>query len=146
MERHCIYSVTSGKRLRWISSKNRNHFDKCLKWMWSRCWFPGSLVALRWRHKEHQGVLNHQPLDCLLNIMVELTSKEISKVRVTDPLWGDSAGDRWIPVAKGVLLALCEGNLPMTRGIPSQKTRKMLPFHDGIMCKPERIYSCVVTS
>ena len=32
---------------------------------------------------------------------VQATIKEPSKLRVTGPLWGESTGDRWIPITKG---------------------------------------------
>ena len=49
---------------------------------------------------EPYGVLNHQPLNCLFNILFWLTSKKISKFPS---------------------LALCEGNPPVTGGFPSQR-------------------------
>ena len=32
-----------------------------------RC--SGNFQSLRWRHNEHDGVSNHQPIDCLLNCL-----------------------------------------------------------------------------
>ena len=45
--------------------------------------------------------LNHQPFDYWLNWLFRLTSKEISKIRITGPFWGESTGHRWIPLTKG---------------------------------------------
>ena len=39
--------------------------------------------ALQWRHKEHEGVSNHQPHDCLPNRLSRRRSKKTSKRRVT---------------------------------------------------------------
>ena len=43
----------------------------------------GSLHALQWLHNEHDGVSNHQRLDCLLNRLFRPRSKKTSKLRVT---------------------------------------------------------------
>ena len=45
-------------------------------------------APLRWRHNEHDGVSNHQPLECLLECLFRRRSNETSEIRVTD---------RWIP-------------------------------------------------
>ena len=72
-------------------------------------WLP----ALQWRYNEHDGVSNHQRLDCLPNRLLKRRSNETSKLRVT---------------------GLCEGNLPLTVEFPAQRvTRKMFPFDDVIM-------------
>ena len=68
---------------------------QCVRWQHS------TLFALQWRHDEHDGVSNHRRLDCLLNRLSRLRSKETSKLRVT---------------------GLCEGNPPVTGGFPSQRS------------------------
>ena len=55
--------------------------------------------SLRWRHNEHDGVPNHQPLDCLFNCLFMCRSKETSKLRV---------------------IGLCAGNSPVTGEFPAQ--------------------------
>ena len=62
------------------------------------CW--GNVYALPWRHNEHDGVSNHQPHDCLLNLLFRGRSKKISKLRVT---------------------GLCAGNSPVTGEFPTQR-------------------------
>ena len=57
-------------------------------------------IALQWRHNDHDCVSNHQPHDCLLNLLFRRGSKKTSKLRVT---------------------GLCEGNPPVTGGFPSQR-------------------------
>ena len=57
--------------------------------------------ALAWRHYERHGVWNHWQIDCLLNRVFRLTSKETSHARVTGPLWWESDGDWWISLTKG---------------------------------------------
>ena len=56
--------------------------------------------TLQWRHNEHDGVSNHRRLDCLLNRLFRCRSKKTSKLSIT---------------------GLCEGNLPVTGGFPSQR-------------------------
>ena len=46
-------------------------------------------------------VLNNRLLDCLFNILFSLTSKKISMLRITGPLWGESSDHRWIPCSNG---------------------------------------------
>ena len=41
------------------------------------------LLALQWRHSEHDGVSNHQSINCLLNRLFRRRSKKTSKLRVT---------------------------------------------------------------
>ena len=55
--------------------------------------------SLQWRHNERDGVSNHRRLDCLLNRLFRHRTKKTSKFHVT---------------------GLCEGNLPVTSGFPSQ--------------------------
>ena len=51
----------------------------------ARCWYTcGSLCqALQWRHNGCDSVSNHQPHDCLLNLLFRRRSKKTSKLRVT---------------------------------------------------------------
>ena len=58
------------------------------------------LLPLMWRHNKHDGVLNHQPHDCLLNRLLRCRSKKISKLCVT---------------------AFYEGNSPVTGEFPAQR-------------------------
>ena len=62
------------------------------------------------------SVSNHQPHDCLLNLLFRRRSKKISKIRVT---------------------GLCAVNSPGTGEFPHKwpVTRKMFPFDDVIMSK-----------
>ena len=69
---------------------------------------------LRWRHNGHDGVLNHQPHHCLLNLLFRRRWKKTSKLHVTG-LWA--------------------GNSPVTGEFPTQmgSNAKMCPFDDVIM-------------
>ena len=58
------------------------------------------IITLHCRHKERDGVSNHQRLDCLLNLFFRRRSKKTSKHRV---------------------IGHCEGNPPVTGGFPSQR-------------------------
>ena len=60
----------------------------------------GTLTALVWRHKEHDGGSHHQPHDCLLNRLFRRRSKKTWKLRVT---------------------GLCAGNSPVTEEFPTQR-------------------------
>ena len=59
-----------------------------------------SVVQLQWRHNERHGVSNHQGIDYLFNRLSRRRSMKTSRLRVT---------------------GLCEGNPPVTGGLPSQK-------------------------
>ena len=56
--------------------------------------------ALQWRHNGCDGISNHQPHDCLLNLLFRCRSKKTSKLRVT---------------------GLCAGNSPVTGEFPAQR-------------------------
>ena len=58
------------------------------------------LTALHWRHNERDGISNHQPHDCLFNVLFRCRSKKTSKLRVTGH---------------------CAGNSPVTGEFPAQK-------------------------
>ena len=66
-------------------------------------WF---LVALQWRHNDHDSVSNHQPYGCLLNRLFRRRSKKTSKLASLAFVWGIHR-DRWIPRTKGQLRGKC---------------------------------------
>ena len=53
--------------------------------------------ALRWRHYGRDSVSNHQPRDCLLNLLFRCRSKKTSKLRVTGLCAGNSPGTGEFP-------------------------------------------------
>ena len=57
------------------------------------------IVTLQWRHNGRDGVSNHQPHHCLLNLLFRRRSKKTSKFRVT---------------------GLCAGNSTVTGEFPAQ--------------------------
>ena len=59
---------------------------------------------LQWHHKEHDGISNHQPCNCLLNCLFRCRSKKISKLCVT---------------------GLCVRNSPVTGEFPAQRACNM---------------------
>ena len=61
------------------------------------------MITLQCRHKERNGVSNHQPQDYLFNRLFRRRSKKTSKLRVT---------------------GLCEGNWPVSGEFPAQMTSK----------------------
>ena len=56
-----------------------------------------SISALFWRHNEHDSVSNHQPHECLLNLLFRRRSKKTSKLRVTGLCVGNSPGTGEFP-------------------------------------------------
>ena len=71
-------------------------------------------IPLQWRHNGRDGVSNQRHPDCLLNRLFRHRSTKTSKLRVT---------------------GLCEGNSPVTGGLPSQRASNvaMCPFDDVMM-------------
>ena len=54
-------------------------------------------VTLRWRHNGHDGVSNHQPHHCLLNLLFGCRSKKTPKIRVTGLCAGKSPESGELP-------------------------------------------------
>ena len=72
-------------------------------------------LSLKWRHNERDGVSNHQPHDCLLNLLFRrISEKKTSKLHIT---------------------GLCEGNSPVTGKFQAQiaSNAEKFPFDDVIM-------------
>ena len=63
---------------------------------------PAEYIAIQllWRHNGRDGILIHQPHDCLLNRSFSRRSKKTSKLRVTG-LHMEFTCDRWTPHTKG---------------------------------------------
>ena len=82
------------------------------------------IYSLHWRHNDHDGVSDHQPRGCLLNLLFRSRSKKTSKLRVT---------------------GLCVGNSPGPVNSPHKwpVTRKMFPFDDVIMVGPSHCSSLI---
>ena len=53
--------------------------------------------SLRWHHKGHDGVSNHQPHHCLLTRLFGCRSKETSKLHITGLCVGNSSGTGELP-------------------------------------------------
>ena len=53
--------------------------------------------TLQWRHNKRDGVSNHRCRGCLLNSLFRRRSKKTLKL----VLWGESTGDRRIPLTNG---------------------------------------------
>ena len=51
--------------------------------------------ALQWCHNERDSVSNHQPHDCLFNLLFRRRSKKTLKAPRHWPLCGEFTGDRW---------------------------------------------------
>ena len=56
-------------------------------------------VSITMTSHGHHGVSNHRQLNCLFNPLSRHTEENIKTVRHW-PLWGESTGDRWIPIKK----------------------------------------------
>ena len=82
-----------------------------VEYMYHRAGFTWiNQFTLQWRHNEHNGVSNHQRLDCLLNRLFRRRLKKTLKLRVT---------------------GLCEGNSPVTDEFPHKG--RVTRFDDVIM-------------
>ena len=78
---------------------------------------PGITDALQWRHKEPDGVSNHQRLDCLFNRLFRRRSRSKKhQSSASLALWGESTGERF----------------PSQRG----SNAEIFPFDDVIMDQP----------
>ena len=62
--------------------------------------------SLRWRHNGRDSVSNHQPRDCLLNLLFRHRSKKTSKLGVTGLCVGNHR-NRWIPCTYGQYRVTC---------------------------------------
>ena len=85
--------------------------------------FSLSWNTLQWRHNEHNGVSNHQCLECLLNRLFRRRSKISSKLCV---------------------IGLCEGNPPVDSLHKGPVTREMFPFVYVIMISWQNAIFCLV--
>ena len=59
-----------------------------------------SVRPLQWRHNERDGVLIHQPCDCLLNRLIKVQIKENIKAPRHWPLCGEVTGDGEFPAQR----------------------------------------------
>ena len=82
-------------------------------------------LPLQWRHNGHDGVSNHQRLDCLLNRLFRRRSNKTSKLRVITFV-REIIGDRSV-------------NSPHKGPV----TRKMFPFDDVIVLIPGLGHGCL---
>ena len=79
----------------------RNKYNRYTSFKpWRLATWTVGYIPLHWRHNELDGVSNHQPNDCLLNLLFRRRSKETPKFRVT---------------------GLCAGNSPETGEFPAQR-------------------------
>ena len=112
---HTIYYMTKcNQHILLFYSRHCGRIDR-----WNACWYKRSgsssstqllpwflrkvysihLTSLQWRHNGRDGVLHHQPHDCLLNRLFRHRSKKTSNIRVT---------------------GLCAGNSPVTGEFSTQ--------------------------
>ena len=59
-----------------------------------------SYQIITWRHDDHDGVSNHQPLGCLLNLLFRRKIKENIKAQRPWPLCGEFTGAGEFPAQK----------------------------------------------
>ena len=60
-----------------------------------------SLTSFTVMSNGRHDVSEHRQLHCLFNSLMRLTTKKTSKCRINGPVWGESNGDRLIPLADG---------------------------------------------
>ena len=106
-----------------IETQNSKMFSQNCAFWWRKysticmyCLDSEHMPSFEWRHNECDGVSNHQPHDCLLNLLFKCRSKKTSKLRVTG-LCVRNGIHRW----------------PMNSPHKGPVTRKMFPFDDVIM-------------
>ena len=103
--RACVYNYIYVSHDWWMQRQTNihKHTHVCLSLSPSiMVQFTVVLISLQWRHNEHDGVPNHQRLDCLLNRSFRRRSNQRKpKIGVTGH---------------------CEGNPSLTIGFPSQRT------------------------
>ena len=63
-------------------------------------YMPWIYIILQWRHNEHDSISNHQPHDCLLNLLFGRRSKRTSKLRVTGLCVWNSPGTGEFPAQR----------------------------------------------
>ena len=80
-------------------NESLQHFQKCKVTQDRR-------VTLQWRHYERDAVSNHQPHDCLINLLFKADQRKHKAPRHW-PLWGEFPGYRWIPCTKGQQCGKC---------------------------------------
>ena len=118
--------------IQWTFSQHCGHW-------WPGAWAPGHQYPQYWVHTHvfpavyglTQWYLQQRELECHDDIMPWEISLHywpfvrgihwslVDSLSIISPLWGESTGHWWIP---SVLLAFCEGNLPITGGFPWWKT------------------------
>ena len=104
-----LVNETSKLRIYWpfVKKIHRPSVDSSHKWIsnaqsfYDVCMICVAYTTLQWRHNERDGVLNHQPHDCLLNRLFKAQIKENIKALRHWPLCGEFTGDRWTPRTKG---------------------------------------------
>ena len=89
---------------------------------WSKIYV--SCTILQWHHGDHDGISNHQHLDCLRNCLFRCRSKKTSKLHIT---------------------GLCEGNSPVTGEFATQRASNAenvfiwWRHHKKVSCRPTHI-------
>ena len=113
-------------------------------------------ISLRWRHNDHNGGSNHQPLGCLLNRLVGRKSKKTSKLRVTGLCVGNPRtrasyaenvsimyGNKYDLYQSSASLAFVWGihRWPVNSPHKGPVTPKMFPCHYDILVSPREMES-----
>ena len=96
--------------------------------------------SLQWRHNGRDGVSNHQPHDCLLNLLFRRRSKKSSKLRVTglsvghSPVTGEFPA-QWASNAENVSIWWrhhVKSPFPLSR-LPGRDTSRGATFQHGYL-------------
>ena len=83
------------------------------------------IQALRWRHNGRDSISNHQPHDCLLNLLFRCRSKKTSKLCVSGLCVGNSPGTGEFPAqmasnVENVSIWWCHHEFTITQTLNSQ--------------------------
>ena len=90
-------------------------------------WYkPERYGSLQWCHNEHDGISNHQCLDCLLNHLLRHRPKKSSKLRVTGLCAGNSLVTGEFPAKRASKTSSCKRS-----ELKSSMTQNILVINDS---------------
>ena len=120
------YSVTTS-----LISWAHTYTDPCCKLV---CYVSSLPVTVTLTSRGRHGVANRRQFECLFNSLFRLYLKKTSKLSLSCPLWGESIGDRCIPLKKD---PSCKTALIIILShIPAINITISLRIHPGIAQEP----------
>ena len=65
------------------------------------------ILSFQWRHNERDGVSNHKRLNIVYSTVCSGADQRKHQSPASLALWGESTGERWIPLTRGQLRGKC---------------------------------------